>query len=108
GIGADSGLGQPKQSETYRFSEANRYAAYLHRFTGIAVALFLVLHLFDVSLFAWSSSVYDDVHTLYSTPVMRIFECGLLFALVFHSLNGLRIFAIDVWDLGMQAALRVL
>ena len=26
---------------------------------------------------------------------MRIFECGLLFALLFHSLNGLRIVMVD-------------
>jgi succinate dehydrogenase / fumarate reductase cytochrome b subunit len=39
---------------------------------------------------------------------MRIFECALLFGLLFHALNGLRLIAIDVWDLGTRAAVRLL
>ncbi|WP_426244696.1 succinate dehydrogenase, cytochrome b556 subunit [Nocardioides sp. LHG3406-4] len=89
-------------------SEANRLAFYTHRLSGIAIFAFLALHIVDVSLFAISSDLYDDVHELYGTVVMRVFECGLLFALLFHALNGLRLIAIDVWDLGAQAAIRIL
>ncbi|ABG99870.1 succinate dehydrogenase cytochrome b subunit (plasmid) [Rhodococcus jostii RHA1] len=89
-------------------SEANRMAFYTHRITGIAIFAFLVLHIVDVSLFAVSSSLYDDVHELYGSPVMRVFECGLLFALLFHALNGLRLVAIDVWDVGAKVATRLL
>ncbi|WP_375001556.1 succinate dehydrogenase, cytochrome b556 subunit [Aeromicrobium sp. CTD01-1L150] len=99
-----SGLGGMQSSLT----EANRWATYLHRITGVAVLLFLLLHLIDVSLFVWSVPVYDSVHELYGTTVMRIFECGLLFALCFHAFNGLRLIAIDVWDIGMTGALRLL
>jgi succinate dehydrogenase / fumarate reductase cytochrome b subunit len=89
-------------------SEANRAAFYLHRVTGIGIFAFLGLHLVDVSLYGISRPLYDNVHELYGTPVMRLFECGLLFALLFHALNGLRLVAIDVWDLGAAAALRLL
>lgn len=89
-------------------SEANRLAFYTHRLSGIAIFAFLSLHVIDVSLFAISADLYDDVHQLYGTAVMRVFECGLLFALLFHALNGLRLVAIDVWDLGAQVATRVL
>jgi succinate dehydrogenase / fumarate reductase cytochrome b subunit len=88
--------------------EANRMAFYVHRLSGLAIFAFLTLHIVDVSLFAVSTDLYDDVHQLYGTTVMRLFECGLLFALLFHALNGLRLVAIDVWDLGAAAATRVL
>lgn len=89
-------------------SEANRLAFYTHRVSGIAIFAFLALHIVDVSLFAISSDLYDDVHELYGTLVMRVFECGLLFALLFHALNGLRLIAIDIWDVGARAAIRIL
>ena len=89
-------------------TEVNRLAFYTHRVSGIAILAFLALHIIDVSLFAFSSGLYDDVHQLYGTVVMRLFECGLLFALLFHALNGLRLIAIDAWDLGSLAATRIL
>ena len=89
-------------------TEVNRLAFYVHRLSGIAIFAFLALHIIDVSLFAISAELYDDVHQLYGTVVMRLFECGLLFALLFHALNGLRLIAIDVWDLGSGAATRIL
>lgn len=89
-------------------SEANRWAFYAHRLSGVGIFAFLVLHIFDVSLYAFSSSLYDNVHQLYGSPVMRLFECALLLALLFHALNGLRVVAIDVWDLGAAQAARML
>ena len=33
---------------------------------------------------------------------MRLFECGLLFALVFHALNGIRLIFADLFDVGIR------
>ncbi|TDC51683.1 succinate dehydrogenase, cytochrome b556 subunit [Actinomadura sp. KC345] len=88
--------------------EGNRWAFYAHRVSGFAVFAFLALHILDVSLYAWSPQVFDEVHELYSTTAMRVFECGLLAALAFHALNGLRLVAIDVWDAGPVGAARLL
>ncbi|MGH8889559.1 MAG: succinate dehydrogenase, cytochrome b556 subunit [Acidothermaceae bacterium] len=89
-------------------AEVNRWAFYLHRITGFLVFGFLALHIVDVSLFSFSHSVYNNVHTLYSTPVMRLFECGLVFAVLFHTLNGLRLLVVDLADLSMAAATKAL
>lgn len=89
-------------------SDVNRWAFYAHRLSGLGIFAFLCLHIIDVSLFALSSSLYDEVHQLYGTPVMRVFEVGLLLALLFHAFNGLRVIAIDVWDLGVAQAARLL
>lgn len=84
--------------------EMNRWAFYAHRISGLAILAFLCLHVLDVSVYAFSPTVFDQIHRLYATVPMRVFECGLLLALLFHTLNGLRVVAIDVWDLGAAAA----
>jgi len=89
-------------------AEVNRWAFYLHRITGFMVFGFLALHIVDVSLFSFSKSVYDNVHTLYGTPVLRVFECGLVFAVLFHTLNGLRLLVVDLADLSITASTKTL
>ena len=81
------------RSRTYR-GKSGQWAFVGHRVSGILVFFFLLLHIVDVSLVRWPG-LYDDVHAVYGNVVLRVFEVGLLFALVFHSLNGLRIVAVD-------------
>lgn len=88
--------------------DANRWAFYAHRLTGFAIFAFLCLHIADVSTYAFSRELYGDVHDLYGSAPMRMFECALLFAILFHALNGLRILAVDAADLGVRAARRAL
>ena len=73
---------------------AGQWAFLVHRVTGFLVFAFLLLHIVDVSLVRWPA-LYDDVHRLYGNVLLRLFEVGLLFALLFHALNGLRIIAVD-------------
>lgn len=79
-----------------------------HRVSGVLVFLFLLLHIVDVSLINISAEVYDEVHRLYGNVVLRIFEVGLLFALLFHSLNGLRIVALDFFPGAVHQERRLL
>lgn len=88
--------------------ELQRWAFYLHRISGAGIFGFLCLHVVDVSLFAFSPAVYNNVHSLYGTTVMRVIEVGLLFALLFHTFNGLRLVSVDIKDLGIVASTRVL
>lgn len=81
-----------------------RWAFYLHRVSGVGVLGFLALHVVDVSLYAFSTRVYNRVHTLYSTTGLRVLECGLVFAVLFHTLNGLRLLAIDGFNLQRRTA----
>ena len=82
-----------RQSTVYR-GRSGQWAFLAHRVTGVLVFLFLLLHIVDVSLVA-RPHLYDEVHELYGNVVLRLFEVGLLFALVFHALNGLRIVMLD-------------
>jgi succinate dehydrogenase / fumarate reductase cytochrome b subunit len=85
-------------------SEFNRWAFYAHRLTGFAVFAFLCLHIIDISLYAIAPESFEQVHVLYGTAPMRLFECGLLIAILFHTFNGLRILAIDIADLGPKSS----
>ncbi|MHB1711621.1 MAG: succinate dehydrogenase, cytochrome b556 subunit [Acidimicrobiales bacterium] len=90
--------------ELERDSEVSgtRWAFYLHRLTGVGVLGFLLLHIVDVSLFAFSHRLYNHVHQIYSTPELRVLECGLIFAVLFHTLNGLRLIAVDGFALSAR------
>jgi succinate dehydrogenase / fumarate reductase cytochrome b subunit len=74
--------------------KSGQWAFVTHRITGFLVFFFLLLHIIDVSLIA-RPRLYDEVHQLYGNVLLRLFEVGLLFGLVYHSLNGLRIVMID-------------
>lgn len=74
---------------------SGQWAFVAHRTSGFLVFLFLLLHIVDVSLINADTELYDEVHALYGNILLRVFECGLLLALLFHSLNGLRIVIVD-------------
>ena len=75
--------------------KSGQWAFVSHRVTGFLVFMFLLLHIVDVSLVNIDPDLYDTVHALYGNILLRLFECGLLFALLYHSMNGLRIVLVD-------------
>jgi succinate dehydrogenase / fumarate reductase cytochrome b subunit len=87
--------------------KAGQWAFLGHRITGFLVFLFLLLHIVDVSLLRWPAT-YDQVHRLYGNVVLRLFEVGLLFALLFHTFNGVRIVAVDVFPEAVRNQRRLL
>ncbi|MGH9189957.1 MAG: succinate dehydrogenase, cytochrome b556 subunit [Acidimicrobiales bacterium] len=80
-------------STRYR-GKPGQWAFVGHRVSGFLVFAFLLLHIIDVAAVRWPAT-YDEIHRLYGNVVMRSFEVGLLFALLFHAFNGLRIVAVD-------------
>ena len=74
---------------------SGQWAFIAHRVSGLLVFMFLLLHIVDVSLANIDAELYDEVHALYGNILLRVFECGLLFALLYHALNGLRVVVID-------------
>ena len=85
----------PATSSTVYKGKSGQWAFVMHRITGFLVFMFLLLHVVDVSLVNASPTLYNEVHDLYGNVLLRIFEIGLLGALVFHAFNGLRIVMID-------------
>lgn len=78
------------------YEELGRAAFYAHRISGFAIFAFLCLHILDVGLYSVSHRLYDEVQRLYGSAPLRLFESGLLFAVLFHTGNGLRLVIADL------------
>ena len=82
------------RATVYR-GKSGQWSFVAHRVSGFLVFMFLLLHIIDVSLANIDPDLYDEVHMLYGNVLLRVFEIGLWLALLFHSLNGLRIVMVD-------------
>jgi succinate dehydrogenase / fumarate reductase cytochrome b subunit len=71
-----------------------------HRITGVAVFLFLFVHVLDTALVRVDPQLYDAVIDTYKTPIVNLLEVGLVGAVLFHALNGIRIILVDFWSKG--------
>jgi len=80
----------------YRGSEGMLAWAF-HRISGVAIWLFILLHVLDIWLAGVNPQLYDDVLQVYASPIGRVFETLLGAALLYHALNGLRIIVMDFW-----------
>ena len=68
-----------------------------HRISGVAIWLFLVLHVVDIFLVGAAPDVYDTLLVIYATPAGIVLEWLLGAAVLYHALNGLRITIMDFW-----------
>jgi succinate dehydrogenase / fumarate reductase cytochrome b subunit len=80
----------------YRGSEGMVAWAF-HRISGVAIWAFILLHVLDIWLVGVNPGLYNEVLQVYASPIGRVFESLLGAALLYHSLNGLRIVIIDFW-----------
>ena len=71
------------------------YTWILHRATGLGVLFFLLLHIFDIFLLGFGPDVFNALLVIYTAPWARVMEVFLLFGLLFHAINGLRIIIQD-------------
>jgi succinate dehydrogenase / fumarate reductase cytochrome b subunit len=71
-----------------------------HRISGLLLFLFLFAHVLDTALVRVSPDAYNEVMEAYKNPIVGIGEAGLVAAVIFHALNGLRIIAVDFWSKG--------
>ena len=71
-----------------------------HRITGVLTFFFLFAHVLDTALVRVSPESYNRIIETYKNPFVNLMEIGLVGAVLFHALNGLRIIAIDFWSKG--------
>ena len=72
----------------------------LHRITGVMIFFFLFAHVIDTSMVRVSPSAYNTAVETYKNPVVGLMEVGLVAAVVFHALNGIRVILVDFWERG--------
>ena len=84
------------QGITYRGREGH-YAWLLHRVGGLGIMAFLLLHILDIFLVGFGPEVFGKFLILYTWPPFKIAELGLIFGVVYHAFNGVRIIMVDFW-----------
>ena len=82
---------------TYYRGGTGQWSWMLHRLTGVAVLVFLCLHILDTSLVVLGPQLYNRVIAFYRLPLFGLMEIGLAAAVLYHALNGVRITLLDVW-----------
>ena len=80
---------------SYRGAEG-QWAWILHRASGLGIVLFLYMHIVSIFIAAIGPVPYAWVHkTLYISPPAKVMEVFLLFGVLYHAANGMRIIIID-------------
>lgn len=74
----------------------------LHRVTGLGILLFLIIHVADTAAVAYWPEFYDRTLEIYRSPLFRFAELLIVFSVLYHALNGLRIVIQDFWPIAMM------
>lgn len=90
---------QPKRKTLYR-GDPGMWSWALHRITGVTIFFFLFVHVLDTALVRVNPNTYDEAIELYKTPLVALMEMGLVVAVLFHALNGVRVILVDFWSQG--------
>jgi succinate dehydrogenase / fumarate reductase cytochrome b subunit len=69
----------------------------LHRVTGIAVLVFLLMHIVETSMITVSPQAYNRALDLYRQPWFKPLEFLLVAAVLYHAGNGIMVMILDVF-----------
>ena len=89
----------PRRRTLYR-GDPGMWSWVLHRITGATIFFFLFVHVLDTALVRVSPQAYNEVIETYKTPIVGLMEVGLVAAVLYHALNGIRVILIDFWQHG--------
>ena len=91
---------EPSRRRTLYRGDPGMWSWVLHRITGAAIFFFLFVHVVDTALVRVSPQAYNQVIETYKTPIIGLMEAGLVAAVLYHALNGIRLILIDFWRYG--------
>jgi succinate dehydrogenase / fumarate reductase cytochrome b subunit len=97
--GAQAGSARTRGGRLYR-GDLGMWSWVAHRITGVLTFFFLFAHVLDTALVRVSPNAYDRVIALYKNPLVNLMELGLVGAVLYHALNGLRVMLVDFWSKG--------
>jgi succinate dehydrogenase / fumarate reductase cytochrome b subunit len=93
--------GAPRTRSLYK-GDPGMWSWVAHRITGVATFFFLFVHVLDTALVRVSPDTYDRVIDTYKNPLVNLMEVGLVGAVLYHALNGVRIMLVDFWEKGAR------
>ncbi len=69
-----------------------------HRVSGLAILLFLLIHIVDISMLSFGPTVYNNSILLFDQWEVRLLSLSLIAAILYHAFNGIRVILIDFWS----------
>jgi succinate dehydrogenase cytochrome b subunit len=90
---------RPPRKTLYR-GDPGMWSWVLHRISGATIFFFLFVHVIDTALVRVSPQAYNEVVATYKTPIVGLMEAGLVAAVLYHAVNGIRVILIDSWSEG--------
>ncbi|KOV80357.1 succinate dehydrogenase, cytochrome b556 subunit [Lentzea sp. NPDC042327] len=100
--GAPERSGTTRGGGTLYRGDLGMWSWVAHRITGVLTFFFLFTHVLDTALVRVSPNAYDAVIETYKNPVVNLFEVGLVGAVLYHALNGIRVMLVDFWEKGAK------
>jgi succinate dehydrogenase / fumarate reductase cytochrome b subunit len=83
--------------EIFRYKGQEGQLAWVgHRLAGIGTVLFFAIHVFDTSWAYFWPEGYVHALDLYTHPLFLIGELLLMLAVIYHAVNGIRIYLMDL------------
>ena len=90
-------------------NHAAYWAFALHRFSGLALALFLPVHFYVLALAIEGGAAMDGFLAWTDQPLVKLAEAGLIVLLAAHLTGGLRLLALEFlpWRDGQKTLVAV-
>ena len=98
-LAGDERVPRPRRGSVYR-GDAGMWSWVAHRITGVLTFFFLFAHVLDTALVRVSPQAYNTIIETYKNPLVNLMEVGLVAAVLYHALNGIRIMLVDFWSRG--------
>ena len=70
----------------------------LRRFTGVALVIYLFIHLWVIGSANAGPEEFNARLNLVQTPLFKLLEIGLLAAVVYHAVEGIRLLVVHYFD----------
>lgn len=85
---------KPLRLYRYRWGEG-MWSYVFHRISGVALIVYLSMHIWVLHYLQKGAAAYDSLMNYLDMPVFKAGEVALLAAILFHSINGMRLVLMD-------------
>lgn len=70
----------------------------LRRFTGVALVLYLFMHMWVIGSINQGAAAFDARLSLVQSPLFKFLEILLLMAVIYHAVDGIRLLIVNYFD----------
>ncbi len=83
-----------REAVRYR-GHSGQYSWIAHRLSGLAILLFVTIHVWDTANAFFAPNIYAWSLALFKNPLFAVGEIAIMGAVLYHAMNGIRITLLD-------------